>query len=296
MERLNYHHLLYFFTVAREGSVARASARLGLKQPTISAQIHALEKKLGRKLLERSGRGLKVTPDGEMVLRYATSIFALGGELLSALDAHGQVNLLPELAVGVTPSLPPALVTALFQSAFELNPRPVLTVVEAAGEMLAKELASRSLQFALSDEWPLGLQPNGTAPLHRRLLLESTVEVFAPAALVRKVGKDFPARLAGVPVLLPSAGSLRSEVESWLAIRKQRVEKLAKLPHPEMCAAEAGAAIFAPSLLRQSLKKSHGLLPVGKVESVRWRVFVVTSSRSFKHPALDAVTRAAEKL
>ena len=88
MDRLNYHHLLYFFTVAHEGSVARASARLGLTQPTVSAQIHALEQKLGCKLLERSGRGLKVTPAGETVMQFAGSIFALGRELQSALDGH----------------------------------------------------------------------------------------------------------------------------------------------------------------------------------------------------------------
>lgn len=309
MERLNYHHLLYFFTVAREGSVARASARLGLKQPTVSAQIHALEEKLGRKLLERSGRGLKVTPDGETVLRFATSIFVLGDDLMSALDGNHpnhRPSVSPKLAVGVASSLPPALVTALLQSIFQLNPRPVLAVVEDSPETLAKQLVSHVLHFALSDVklkdiqpkvvQPKEAQPGSGAPLHSRLLLESAVEVFAPVALARKLAKDFPARLDGTPVLLPSGGALRSEVESWLALRKHRVLKLAKLPHPEMYAAAAGAAVFAPSVLRQSLKKSHGLLPVGELEGVRFRVFVLTGSKSFKHPALDAVTRAAKEL
>ncbi len=300
MERLNYHHLLYFFTVAREGSVARASVRLGLKQPTVSAQIHALEKKLGRKLLERSGRGLKVTPAGETVLRYADSIFVLGGELLTALAGHaldGQPKLAPEVSVGVTSSLPPALVTALLQAVFGLHPRPVLAVVEAPTETLAEQLASRALHFALADVHPRELRRgNGAATLHSRLLLESAVEVFAPAALARKISKDFPGRLAGAPVLLPSAGALRSQVESWLALRKQGVQKLAKLPHPEMYAAAAGAAVFAPSLLRQSLKKSHGLLPVGELDGVRWRLYAITGGKSFRHPVLDAVTRAAREL
>src|ERR1700687_5927688 len=152
MERLNYHHLLYFYTVAQEGSVARASLRLQLKQPTVSAQIHTLEKKLGRKLLERSGRGLKVTPAGETVLRYAASIFGLGGELLSALD--GRAEDAPTLAVGVSSSLPQALVATLMKAVFELKPRPVLTIVEGTTETIAAELTARALQFVLTDAPP----------------------------------------------------------------------------------------------------------------------------------------------
>ena len=55
MERLNYHHLLYFWVTAREGSVARACAELHLAQPTISGQIRLLEESLGEKLFARAG-------------------------------------------------------------------------------------------------------------------------------------------------------------------------------------------------------------------------------------------------
>jgi LysR family transcriptional activator of nhaA len=288
MERLNYHHLLYFYTVAREGSVARASLRLGLKQPTVSAQIHSLEKKLGRKLLERSGRGLKVTLAGEAVLRYAESIFALGGELLATLDGH--VEETPKLAVGVSPWLPTTLVATLLEAVFGLIPRPVLTIVEGKPETLASQLASHSLQFALVDA------NLATGGLRSRVLLECAVAVFAPPELARVARKDFPARLAGMPILMATGGALRREVERWLASRKQAVEKLAEVAHPEMYASSAGAAIFAPTLLRESLKASHGLLPVGELEGSRWRVFAVTSGKGVKHPGLDAVTLAAQRL
>jgi len=312
MERLNYHHLLYFYVVAHEGSVVRASLRLGLKQPTVSAQIHALEARLGRKLLERSGRGLKVTAAGETVLRYAESIFALGDELLSALD--GEAEDAPKLSVGVSSSLAPALVTHLLEAVLKVNPRPVLTVVEGAADRLAAQLAVRSPGFVLTDA-PL---ENPVAGLHVRVLAESSVEVFAPAALAKalgkalgkaqarqaqagdaragKVRKDFEAWLAGAPVLMPTDGALGREVESWLGARKLTVRKLAKMAHPEMVAASAGAAIFAGSLLRGLLKKRHGLLPVGELQGSRWRLFAVTAGKGFRHPALDAVMLAAKAL
>jgi len=291
MERLNYHHLLYFFTVAHEGSVARASAKLGLKQPTVSAQIHALEEKLGRKLLERNGRGLKVTPAGETVLRYAGNIFAIGGELLSALE--GQAEKIPELAVGVNSGLPPELVAEVMGAVFGLKPRPLLTLVEGETETLVARLATRTLQFVLTDVQG-GRGRAGV--LQSRVLLECGVEVFAPVTLAAKLRKDFPTRLAGAAVVLPSAGALRHEVESWLAARELPVRRVAEVPHPERVAAAAGAAIFAPSLQREWLKKSYGLAAVGELEGARWRMFAITAGSRVKIPGLDAVIRAAGEL
>lgn len=291
MERLNYHHLLYFFTVAHEGSVAKASARLGLKQPTVSAQIHALEDQLGRKLLERSGRGLRVTPAGETVLRYAANIFALGGELLSALD--GRAETAPELTAGVSTALPHSLVVSLLQAVFAAKPKPSLNIVEGSLESLAPQLASRRLHLVLADAPPAD---SSAGQLHSRVLLESTVQVFAPAALARRLRKNFPSRLAGTPVLLHAPCGLRYEVESWLALHRQRVEKLAEMPHPEFFAAAAGAAIFAPSLLGESLKSSHGLLPAGELPGSRWRVFLVTAGKGAVTPGLDAVLRSAKRI
>ncbi|MGC2210301.1 MAG: LysR family transcriptional regulator [Candidatus Korobacteraceae bacterium] len=291
MDRLNYHHLLYFFTVAHEGSVARASKRLGLAQPTISAQIHALESELGRKLLERSGRGLKVTPAGETVLRYAGSIFALGGELLTALRANADAA--PVLSAGVSSSLPPSLAAALLQGVLAQNPKPRLTVVEASPEALSAKLAARALHFALTDAPPANAAARG---LHSRVLLESPIALFAPEPLARRVRKDFPACLPGVPVLMPSNGALRLEVERWLALRQNPLQTVAEMPHPETYALAAGAAVFAPSLLHKSLRTAHGLLPAGELEGTRWRTFLITAGKSLKLPGLDAVIAAARDL
>ena len=85
MDWLNYHHLLYFWTAAKEGSIARATSKLGLAQPTISAQIKALEASLGEKLFERAGRGLALTEIGRTVFQYAEDIFTLGRELVDAV-------------------------------------------------------------------------------------------------------------------------------------------------------------------------------------------------------------------
>ena len=80
MEWLNYHHLLYFWTFARVGSVVRASEELQLTQATVSAQLKSLEEALGEKLFRKAGRNLALTDTGKVVYGYADEIFSLGKE------------------------------------------------------------------------------------------------------------------------------------------------------------------------------------------------------------------------
>src|SRR5688500_67115 len=85
MEWINYHHLLYFWVVAREGGLAKAGRVLRLSHPTLSAQIHALEGSLGTRLFEKEGRRLVLNEMGRLVYRYAEEIFSLGREMVDAV-------------------------------------------------------------------------------------------------------------------------------------------------------------------------------------------------------------------
>jgi len=140
MEWLNYHHLLYFWTVAREGGVARAAERLHLTHPTISGQIRELEKSLGEKLFVRVGRGLQLTEMGRVVFRYADEIFGLGRELVDTVKGRPTGRPL-RLAVGVDEVLPKLIVRKLLDPALRLPDRVRLIVYEASGRELFGRLA-----------------------------------------------------------------------------------------------------------------------------------------------------------
>ena len=116
MEWLNYHHLFYFWTVAREGSIARACEPLHLAQPTISAQLRTLERSLGVKLFERRGRGLALTEAGRLVYRYADEIFGVGRELQDTLKGRPAGRPL-RLAVGVADAMPKLVAYHLLEPA-----------------------------------------------------------------------------------------------------------------------------------------------------------------------------------
>ena len=83
MEWLNFHHLRYFWMVARKGGVRKAAEALHVSQPSISAQLRLLEESLGQQLFKRTGRSLVLTEAGHLVLSYADEIFSAGRELMS---------------------------------------------------------------------------------------------------------------------------------------------------------------------------------------------------------------------
>ena len=144
MEWLNYHHLLYFWMVAKEGTVARASKELRLAQPTISGQVHQLETVLGQKLFARSGRNLVLTDVGRIVFRYADEIFSLGRELLGAVE--GRSGLPMRLVVGVADVLPKLIVRLLLEPAMRLGPSVrVVCREDRAVEEFVAELAMHAV-------------------------------------------------------------------------------------------------------------------------------------------------------
>src|SRR6516225_6740015 len=126
MARLNYHHLMYFWTVAREGTIARACAQLQLTQPTISGQLRSLERAVGAKLFDRVGRNLALTETGRIVYRYADEIFSLGRELQETLRGRSPGRPV-RLLVGFADTLPKEITYQLLEPALHL-PEPVQLV------------------------------------------------------------------------------------------------------------------------------------------------------------------------
>jgi len=152
MEWLNYHHLLYFWTVVREGGVSRAAEKLRLAQPTVSAQIKLLEDVLGEQLFERRGRRLVPTDVGRLVYRYADEIFLVGRELLETLKGRPASGRPLPLTVGVANAVPKLIVHRLLQPVMSGEPAIRLTCREDSTETLLGELATHALDVVIADE------------------------------------------------------------------------------------------------------------------------------------------------
>src|SRR4029079_5179006 len=141
---------MYFWTVAREGGVARAAAKLHLSSPTISAQIHELEDMLGDKLFERRGRSLVLTEVGQLVYKYADDIFTLGRELLDAVKL-GPDSRPTKLHVGISDAMPKWVSWVLLEPALSMEPACTVIAHEDKIDRLLVELATFRIDLILSD-------------------------------------------------------------------------------------------------------------------------------------------------
>ncbi len=200
---VNYKHLHYFWAVAREGGVARASKRLNLTPQTISGQLSLLEEYLGVNLFSRVGRNLELTEDGRLVLSYANEIFSLGGELEEVI--HQLPDGRPQLfRVGVVDVLPKSIAHRILQPALQMSEPVRMICREASLDTLLAELTVHRLDLVLTDR---PIPPAVSTRGFSHTLGECAVSFFATEKLEKKLKGDFPRCLDGAPLLLLCCGN-----------------------------------------------------------------------------------------
>ena len=297
MEWLNYHHLHYFWVVAKEGTIAAACEKLHLAQPTISAQLRALENAIGDKLFKRVGRNLVLTDTGRMVYRYADDIFSLGGELLDTLRGRPTGNPL-RFSVGVADVLPKLVAYRLLEPALKLPETIQLVCRESTPAELLAQLAIHELDLVLSDS-PIG--PDIRVRAFNHLLGECGVSIFGTKELATAYRRRFPRSLDGAPFLLPPDNtSLRRSLEQWFDSQGVRPSAVAEFDDSALLKVfgQAGAGLFAaPDVIEKEVRRQYGVRVIGRLESVRERFYAISVERKVKHPAVVAIAQAArEKL
>jgi LysR family transcriptional activator of nhaA len=290
---LNYQHLLYFWVIAREGSIARATAVLHLTQPTLSAQLKVLEGALGVQLFARKGRSLAITEAGQLVFRYADEMFRTGQELTEAL-ARGGSAAPTRLVVGISDALPKLTTWRLLQPALELTPRFRLTCRIDKTERLLAELAVHAIDVVLADT---PLAPNLPVRAFNHLLGECGVTVFAAPALAARRRRGFPQSLDGAPFLLPTGNTaLRRSLDAWFigeGLAPQIVAEVEDVALLQVFGQEGMGLFAAPSVVEAQIRKAYRVAVVGRLPQVRERFYAISVERKLAHPAVVALTAAA---
>ncbi len=296
MEWLNYHHLLYFWMVAKHGSIASASKELRLAHPTISGQIHRLELAVGHKLFTRSGRHLVLTDTGRLAFRYADEIFALGGELQDTL--RGRVTGQPlRLVVGVSDVIAKSIVHQILEPAFALQDKVRVTCREArSADAFIGELAVHALDVVLADA---PAAPGTPVRTFSHPLGDCGTSFFAAPELARTYRRGFPRSLDGAPVLLPSSGStFRRALDEWFQshdIRPEIIAELDDLALASVLGEQGLGVVAAPDVLEKELRRRHALQLVGRDEEIRPRFFAISVERKIRNPAVAAICEVARK-
>ncbi len=293
LDTLNFHHLLYFRAVAREGGVNRAAERLHVSAPTISAQIKQLEEQVGEALFLRTGRRLVLTDLGRTVLRYADGIFDMGEELKAAVR-HGEASQPERLTVGLPMVVPKLIAHRVLEPALALD-RPVeLVCIEDKPERLLAELATYSIDLMLSDA-PRGSEVAVRAFNH--LLGECNVTFFATRDLARSHRRRFPQSLDGAPMLWPTPiAALHTGLEHWfqdLGIRPRTIASFDDSALMKVFGATGSGIFPSPSVIEDEVRAQYGVEVVGRTDDVRERFYAISVERRLKHPAVVAISEGA---
>lgn len=295
MEWLNYHHLLYFWSVAKEGGIAPAAERLRLTPQTISGQVHMLEEALGEKLFEKRGRSLALTEMGRLVYGYAEDIFGLGRELLTAVRGRTTARA-PRLVVGIAQVVPKLVAKRLLEPALVQADKVRLVCREDSTERLLAELAAHRLDALVLDA-PVPASAGIRAFNHP--LGECGSTFFARAPLAKRLKKGFPESLNGAPMLLPSEEtSIRRALEHWLDEHGLVPEVLGEFDDSALIKVfgQAGHGVFlAPSAIAAEVAEQYDVVAIGEAEAVRERFYVATMQRKLEHPAVAALTEEARR-
>jgi LysR family transcriptional activator of nhaA len=296
IRRLNYQHLLYFWSVVRTGSLTRACEELALAAPTVSAQLRTLEERLGEKLLVKSGRTLVPTEVGRLVYSYANQIFGLGQELMEALEQRPSSRPL-KLLIGIDDVLPKEIAYRIVEPGLQLK-QPVRVICrEGTLERLVADLAIHEIDVVLSDS---PVTPSLNVRAYSHSLGSCNVYWMATPTLAKTLRRDFPKSLDGVPVLLPTDDTaIRRALDQWFDRQSVRPLLLGEFEDYAMLrefAREGHGFAPVPSVLESSFRRQHGFVRIGLAKGVKAEFYAISAERKIKHPAVAAMTDNARQL
>ena len=287
--RLNYHHLHYFWAVAKDGNLTRTAARLSVSQSALSAQIKSLEENLGQQLFAREGRGLKLTEAGRLAMSYAETIFTTGSEL-TALLRNGQFQRRQSIRIGAVATL-----SRNFQENFvrPLLARDDVELVLQSGSLaeLLTRLSVHSLDLVLSNR---RVHRDGTHPWRSHRIARQ------PVSLIGKPRGDgqafrFPEDLMNQTVLLPSPDSdIRARFDlicEQLEIRFTTLAEVDDMAMLRLLVRDSGAIALLPSIVVQDELRNGSLVEYCLVPQLYEDFYAITVQRHFQSPQIRSLLK-----
>ena len=290
---LNYNHLRYFWAVVREGGLRQAGERLNVTQPTISAQISALEASLGEKLLRKSGRKLVLTEAGQHAYEIAEQIFPLGQELVDRVQGANPARRI-RLAIGIADSLPKLLSWEAIEPALALPQGVQISCSEGHSLDLLAQLARGRLDMVMTDEPAPSSLP---VRVFSHELGVSATSFWAVPALARKLLKGFPGSLHGAPVVLPlSSTAWRHALDAWFLTHNIRPDVVAEFEDAalmKVAAASGLGAVPVPLAVEKDVQRQYRMEKAGCLDACQLRYYAITAQRRVTHPAVAAIMKGA---
>lgn len=292
MKWLNYHHLYYFWTIAKEGGIAKAAVKLRLGQPTLSTQLKQLEDILEQPLFERRNRSLVLTEAGKVALGYAEDIFKLGDELIQVLEDK-TFSTRVAFTLGALDSVPKHIILSLAKAAIRSEDCSV-TVLEGKGDELFRELFAHQIDLMVSNYPPMNSEQGRT---YSRSIAKVPVAVFG-APKFASLKKNFPKSLEGQPFIFPTAHSkLRQDLDHFFTVNLIKVKLVAETQDTsiqKLMGLDAMGLLPLPEFAAQQLVSEKKLVKIGILQSVREEYWLVSGARKIANPVAARLMKEFE--
>ena len=146
---MDTRQLAAFCAVVERKSFSQAAERLGVTQPAVSLQIRSLEQRLGRQLLDRSGRRVEPTEAGLRLYASAQRLLALEEHLLEELQADDEGALTGTLELGASTGPGGTVVPLLLCEFHELHPEVRVRLTVSDTQTVIDRVAERSLELGI---------------------------------------------------------------------------------------------------------------------------------------------------
>ena len=291
INQLNFHHLFYFWRVAKLGHLTHAAAELHTSQSAVSSQIRQLEERLGEALFIREGRRLLLTNAGQLVQAYADNIFGLGQEMLGRLQ--GRSAGITHLRVGSVATMSRNYQENWIRPALT-DPAVVLTLESGLLEGLLGRLVQHQLDVVLANE-PVPADPD--RPLHCRFLGIQAIALVGPARCWASTSLRIPEDLDGIDIALPGPRhALRTHFDALCASigvnprLRAEVDDMAML---RLIARDSGWLTLLPEVVVQDELRAGTLVVVGHSAALQERFYAITTPHRHRIDLLDELLSGA---
>lgn len=281
--KLNYHHLYYFWSVARTGHLTRAAEALHISQSALSGQIRKLEESLGHDLFIREGRRLKLSEAGRLAFSYAEEIFRQGEELSALFDSGVRPNR-EVLRIGAVATLSRNFQEGFLQPLLDREDLE-LSLQSSHIDELLRRLSAHRLDLILSNQAVQGSEQN---PWRSRLIAKQPVSIIGPSGI--QVEGEFADVVRGRSLIVPGPdNNIRQAFDQLCEYHRLRPNIAAEVDDMAMMrllTRDTGHfAIMPPVVVRDELR-SGALEDYGALPGVFEEFYAISIRRQFQTAAL----------
>ncbi len=287
----NFHHLYYFYTIAKADSMSQAAKELRLSQPALSYQLKHLEEYLSIKLFERKGRKLILTEEGHSALSYAKQIFDTGKEFADGLRDRSQKGRI-RIQIGVLNSIPKTFANALLKFILSSEPTAHVQLQEDNLERMTEKLKDHFLDLILAD---MPVQVSAEDEIHNHLIAKIPIVFCAHPSLVKKY-KKIPQDLNNAPMIFPTSDSrVFYSVQEYLATRNVTPKVVAEIQDVELAYQMAmdglGIVPLNLSMALTAPKDKLAILNQRGKRNIHESIYIIVKKRKKNHPLVEKIIR-----